>query len=289
MENIIERLLKCKSRCEACREFGFCENAVGLKKLQNLADSVGFDIRLFNERFVYSLNIKKCKCCGKELDFLKRALSYCSSSCSAKITNIGKIKTQETKDKIAEKNRVHLKKDIAKIRKERRSKDYIPKISLLRGSANKCNIYIKNCEICNELFTVKSKFKNKKTCSSNCKTVLGFKNRTYQNGSRSTIYFENKNQGTIVLESSWELKLAKYLDSKNIDWIRPGYLRWIDNKGVKRIYYPDFYIDKYDLYVDPKNPYCMEKDKDKMNYFKDKINIIYGNIDDIILYFENVV
>jgi len=77
-------------------------------------------------------------------------------------------------------------------------------------------------------------------------------------------------KGTIVyqgvlLDSKWELELAKRLDDLHIDWIRPDPIEWIDEKGLVRNYFPDFYLPDYDLYLDPKNPYACEVQKDKID------------------------
>jgi len=64
-----------------------------------------------------------------------------------------------------------------------------------------------------------------------------------------------KSDGTIVkLDSSWEEALAKRLDELNISWIRPDPIKWVDENGTERNYFPDFYLTDYDLYLDPKNP-----------------------------------
>jgi hypothetical protein len=269
MKNILERLGKCKSRCQACREFGFYENGVGLRKLQNLIDEVGFDIRLFNERFVYSQNVKKCKCCEKELDFLKRGLEYCSQSCSAKVTNVGKIKTQETKNKIR----------LANIGNGYLNRNYK---SEKKHSSSNCSVHYKNCKICKKIFVTNTKAKLRKTCSRDCQTIASVSIRPYQNGSRKNIYYTHKILGIILLESSWEEIIAKYLDKNNINWIRPKPLKWVDKVNKSRLYFSDFYLTDFDIYLDPKNPYCIDKDKNKLEYFENKINLIYGRPDNII-------
>ena len=57
----------------------------------------------------------------------------------------------------------------------------------------------------------------------------------------------------ILLDSSWELSLAKRLDQLNIRWIRPEPLQWKDANEITHNYFPDFYLIDYDLYLDPKN------------------------------------
>lgn len=63
----------------------------------------------------------------------------------------------------------------------------------------------------------------------------------------------------IILDSNWELLVAKYLDEHNIKWERP-------NKGIpyiwnedEHIYFPDFYLPDYDYYIEVKG---YQRDRD---------------------------
>jgi hypothetical protein len=78
----------------------------------------------------------------------------------------------------------------------------------------------------------------------------------------------------ILLDSEWELELAKRLDFLNIKWSRPEPLKWIDINGTEHNYFPDFYLEEYDLYLDPKNPHAFNVQLDKINI----LNETYGNI-----------
>ena len=69
----------------------------------------------------------------------------------------------------------------------------------------------------------------------------------------------------VLLDSSWELELAKQLDEIGINWIRPDPLVWIDEDGVNHNYFPDFYLPEYNLYLDPKNPQAVRVQKKKLN------------------------
>lgn len=68
----------------------------------------------------------------------------------------------------------------------------------------------------------------------------------------------------VILESSYEVRVAKILDILEVDWIkvRQGYI-WDDN-GKKRRYVPDFYLPKQNIFLDPKNDYLVKKDKRKI-------------------------
>jgi hypothetical protein len=69
----------------------------------------------------------------------------------------------------------------------------------------------------------------------------------------------------ILLDSSWELELAKRLDELNVEWIRPDPIPWIDEEGVTHNYFPDFYLPEQDLYLDPKNPQAIKVQKKKLD------------------------
>ena len=71
--------------------------------------------------------------------------------------------------------------------------------------------------------------------------------------------------GTIVsLDSSWEEALAIRLDELNVNWIRPGPIKWIDDTGITHNYFPDFYLVDFDVYLDPKNPYAIKAQESKI-------------------------
>jgi hypothetical protein len=99
----------------------------------------------------------KCKRCKIDLDFSARNNLYCSHSCSASITNVGKVKTVETKIKISK--------------------------SLMRQSSHKeCN-----CNFCGKLFETK---RRKKYCSNECKRQEYLESLTERNRYRRECQFQ---------------------------------------------------------------------------------------------------
>lgn len=76
----------------------------------------------------------------------------------------------------------------------------------------------------------------------------------------------------ILLDSSWELALAKRLDKLNIIWERPKPLPWIDEEGQKHNYFPDFYLPEKNLYLDPKNPHAIRVQKKKLELLLNQYN-----------------
>lgn len=78
----------------------------------------------------------------------------------------------------------------------------------------------------------------------------------------------------ILLDSSWELELAKRLDEINVKWVRPDPIPWVDNEGTTHNYFPDFYLEDYDLFLDPKNPAARKVQKKKLQHLLTQYNNI---------------
>ena len=78
----------------------------------------------------------------------------------------------------------------------------------------------------------------------------------------------------ILLDSTWELELAKRLDNLNIKWIRPKPIKWVDSENIIHNYFADFYLEDYDLYLDPKNPHAINVQKDKLGCLLKQYNNI---------------
>lgn len=80
--------------------------------------------------------------------------------------------------------------------------------------------------------------------------------------------------GNIKVDGSWELKVAKYLDTLGIKWKRNkkrfNYFNYISNRDST--YCPDFYIDEWNCYIEVKG-YKTELDECKWKQFKDKIEV----------------
>lgn len=80
----------------------------------------------------------------------------------------------------------------------------------------------------------------------------------------------------VMLDSSWEVRLARKLDVDNIQWIRPKPLKYIDKHGLERNYFSDFYLPEYNLYIDPKNPQAFKVQLDKIECLQQQYdNIVF--------------
>lgn len=222
----------------------------------------------------YYKNPKRCLQCTTPINYRdKKIKKFCNKSCAAKFNNTKRIVSN-----------VQRKKTSETLKRKYKNGELISCFSNPLTRPVRRNVVLgsksvkyTNCEVCEKLFIQKS-FGLKKTCSSDCRTKLIFKSRKYQNGKRKTILYNNKIQGEVLLESSWELEIAEYLDSLSVFWVRPEAISWVDKNNKKHLYYPDFYLKDYDVYLDPKNPYCLKKDEEKLKQIVKKIKLIYGDL-----------
>ncbi len=230
---------------------------------------------------------KLCKNCKVGLSYDKRYNSFCGSKCAASFNNKGRDVSESHKKKTSNSLKEFYsdgqnlnKIKIATIAQNERIK--------IAQNEREVEYYKtpKKCKICGN--NLLYEYRHRKTCSQKCRVHASTKNRTYQNGSRKPVWYFNRNENKeVLLESSWEVRIAKHLDELNVVWVRPDPIEWND-EGVNRLYYPDFYIPQYDVYLDPKNPYCMKLDEHKMREVSKKITIIYGDVSIIEEYIINL-
>ena len=88
---------------------------------------------------------------------------------------------------------------------------------------------------------------------------IGSSASTHRRLMRHTVLYNG-----VLLDSSWELALAKRLDELKIQWTRPKPLPWADSQGKLHHYFPDFYLPDSNVYLDPKNPAAIESQKEKL-------------------------
>lgn len=225
----------------------------------------------------YNKNPKVCKYCNTPLLYKNKGKTFCNRSCATKYNN------KHRKNPYNTEVRGKISKSMKRVHENTNGKR-----KTRRCGIKMQKIFYNTCKICNKVWITDYKHR-RKTCSTNCLTMAKVLNRTYQNGSRKPCWYFNKWENKeVMLESSWEVKVAEKLDYKNIKWIRPDPINWIDQEHKQRLYYPDFYLNDYNIYLDPKNPYCMDRDKIKIDYFKNKINLIVGDINNILNYIEYV-
>jgi hypothetical protein len=130
--------------------------------------------------------------------------------------------------------------------------------------------YVSWCCVCNKCFPG-----DRKTCSKECylkRLSETAKSNPALGGNKNNKawgWYESRFAGKVWLESSYEYKIATELDSNNINWTRPSYLRY----GTKK-YFADFYLVEYDVYLDPKNDYLISIDTEKISKVMEENNVI---------------
>lgn len=84
-------------------------------------------------------------------------------------------------------------------------------------------------------------------------------------------------QDGVSYDSAWEFRLKQYLDSEQITYIRMTEGFPYTYKGVKRTYFPDFFLPKLKLYVEVKG-LATTRDLAKWRAFKHKLVIVSGQV-----------
>lgn len=196
----------------------------------------------------YNDNPKQCKLCGIKIEYDKRQNNFCCKSHSTSYVNKFKIKSSDVKNKIRSTLIEYGKK--IKVQNE---------LDYLKNP--------KKCVIClSELLYVK---RHLKTCSKSCllkhQSIVATNNPLMGgNKNRRSGWYTSPIAGKVYLESGWEVRVAEELDANNIKWHRPKCLYYmVDN--TKKKYFPDFFLDDYNVYLDPKNEYLRNKDKKKID------------------------
>jgi hypothetical protein len=86
--------------------------------------------------------------------------------------------------------------------------------------------------------------------------------------SRNAIWYNG-----MYLHSSYELSLAKSLETHGVKFDRGMHFKYTGVDGKEHRYYPDFYLPEYDVYLDPKNDYLIWKDSEKIKRVQEQNNI----------------
>lgn len=95
-------------------------------------------------------------------------------------------------------------------------------------------------------------------------------NKNYKNMYGTIVEYKSPNQGIVRLRSKLEAKYAKHLNNGNIDWYYEyKSFPYLDSKGIRRTYTPDFYLPVENKYIEVKGKNLInEKDTHKINWVK---------------------
>jgi len=217
--------------------------------------------------------MKICKFCEKDL--INNKNTFCNSSCSAKYNNARRSpRTDESKLKTA----LSVCKTLGvEYSPKKPAKTKNPYISATKFGYSYTPI--RQCTYCKRFFDYSTRPKT--TCSDKC--YIDVKTKLNNKGKKCTY------KG-IEMDSMWEYKVAEMLDSLSIKWVRPSWsIEWFDSTNKKRKYFPDFYLDDYDVYLDPKNKQVQLSQEEKLQYINSHYpNIIIGTIDEILAYLRGL-
>lgn len=165
------------------------------------------------------MNPKKCNACDEPITYEKRktSIKYCSISCASSYNQIGKCVSTKTKENIKRGINAYYNSD-----RFVRKRHY--------------------CVVCGSEHSRKAKTCGK-VCHSSLLSTLAKSNPKCGGSTKQFIKYND-----VILDSSWELIVAKSLDENGIRWNRPTFFRLSDG----RRYTPDFYLLDYNIYLDPK-------------------------------------
>lgn len=98
---------------------------------------------------------------------------------------------------------------------------------------------------------------------------------TQRHNSYRRIMRHTQEYNGVLFDSSWEVELAKRLDTINEVFERPkSPIVYIGEDKQKHNYFPDFYLPKRKIFIEVKNPYLFENDS--------KVQILKAERSDII-------
>jgi|SanBayMetagenome_1026888.scaffolds.fasta_scaffold42991_1 endogenous inhibitor of DNA gyrase (YacG/DUF329 family) len=211
----------------------------------------GLTFKNIKLREEYEHNKKKCACCGSDISYEQRRNKFCSHSCSAAITNLGRKVSKEHKDKV--RNSV--------LEWQRINPDKVEKSQHIELT----------CQQCSEKFFVPPSGKKRKFCSRKCADVGHDK-------SSSGGYREGSGRGKkgwykgYWCDSSWELAWVIYSLEHDLKFKRN--MTGFDYvfEGKQRKYYPDYLIDN-SVYVEIKG-YDQAQWQAKLKAFPHKIEVL---------------
>ena len=87
--------------------------------------------------------------------------------------------------------------------------------------------------------------------------------------------YESIVAGKIKVDGTWELKVAKHLDSLNVIWERnKRRFDYLKPDGTKSTYQPDFYVKDWDCYIEVKG-YKTDLDEAKWKHFPNNLQVWY--------------
>lgn len=233
-----------------------------------------------------------CKKSGKTNDFLrqyrisaakKRSREKRNCPTCGKLVLVGSAYARHTKACSEQRSCIMCGRGVD-FRKKNRNKFCSPECFYL--SRIKLDRF-QDCIICKKTFKLAKTNLKRITCSKPCEREKHVLNSVDPNKKQSGCSYMGKkcSYNGVSFDSSWEVQIAKWLDSNNIKWIRDRKinLNYKDKEGKIRRYIPDFYLEDMNVYLDPKNKRVVKMQEYKISQVlkENNINLIYGEIEHI--------
>lgn len=219
-----------------------------------------------------------CIVCQKQFETTNKpkASKTCSVACATKLgfSNL----SQETKDIRSSKIKQNWVNGVynKRIKHGVFSKDKSKYLQKVKSTCHSCNL---------EFVSENRTGKPNKTCSKECRAEINSKRAKANPNCGGSTNYKRFRYKEILMDSSWEVDLAQWMDDNKIKWVRSRKicLFWRDEKGDLRRYYPDFYLPEQNVYLDPKNKFLQEKDKFKLEQVvkHQNVTIFSGYLDAI--------
>jgi len=223
--------------------------------------------------------MNNCTFCGKEAFFQFKNGNWCCSD------NANKCPSKREKDSIKKKGKPvflndghpHGKlgkpswnsgKKIKDIWDEERAKEYGEKISIaLKSSEKHCNL--------GRALKEEDEINRRKKISDAIK--IRYANGWMPKAGRcKKIKYKNSYGELVMLDGTWELECAKYLDRNNFKWTRNKNRFSYNFENKDRYYTPDFFLSDFNVYLEVKG-YATNKDRSKWKQFPYRIVILQKN------------
>lgn len=144
----------------------------------------------------------------------------------------------------------------------------------------------RKCVVCGQSFMIKP-YITTKTCGKSCLSKFRSELAKANPNCGGELHYRRFIYRGITMDSSWEVRVAKWMDERNIVWERDRKkhcLPWIDDSGSKRRYYPDFYLPDFHIYLDPKCKWKIEEDRPKIlsAMAENHVTVVWGLVDDVL-------
>lgn len=176
---------------------------------------------------------KKCSRKGCDNNFLKIPSDpkvFCSSSCAASVSNIGRCLSQNTKNKIAF--------ALAGRPNGRKGIFLVPRVRQVCANIS-----------CEKIFFHERWKKHRKFCSNVCAIKSIGSLSTSPRAARAKAGIRADIDSSVYFYSRWEANFARILNFLHIKWVHQPRRFRLKNQ----VYTPDFYLPELDKYIEIKN------------------------------------